>query len=66
MNPNSTAFHANLGAAYQKLKRIDEAVACYRRALELNPNNAEAHNNLGVALQGRGDMAAAEACFRVR
>ena len=26
LNPNATAFHANLGAAYQKLKRFDEAV----------------------------------------
>ncbi len=64
LNPNATAFHANLGAAYQKLKRFDEAAACYRRALELNPNNAEAHNNLGVAFQSQGDLLAAEACFR--
>jgi predicted O-linked N-acetylglucosamine transferase (SPINDLY family) len=64
LNPNSTGFHANLGAACQKLKRFDKAVACYRRALELNPNNAEAHSNLGVALQSLGDRATAEACFR--
>ena len=41
-----------------------EAIACFRRALELNPNHADAHDNLGVALQSRGEPAAAEACFR--
>ena len=29
--------------------KLDEAVACYRRALELKPDFAEAHNNLGNA-----------------
>jgi protein O-GlcNAc transferase len=64
LNPNATAFHANLGAAYQKLRQFDKAITCYRRALELNPNNAEAHNNLGVAFQSQGELATAEACFR--
>ena len=26
--------------------KLDEAVACYRRALELKPDYAEAHSNL--------------------
>ena len=30
---------------------LDEAVACYRRALELKPDYAEAHSNLLCALQ---------------
>ena len=34
--------------------KLDEAVACYRRALELKPDYAEAHNNLGIALRTRG------------
>ena len=33
--------------------RIDEAIAHYRRALEIKSNYAEAYNNLGFAL-GRG------------
>jgi tetratricopeptide (TPR) repeat protein len=37
----------------------EEAVAAFRKALELNPDNALAHNNLSVAYfaQGRFDLA---------
>ena len=42
----------------------DEAVACYRRALELKPDYAAAHNNLGAALQEQGKQDEAVACFR--
>ena len=35
--------------------KLDEAVACYRRALELKPDYAEAHNNLGNRLEGAGE-----------
>ena len=42
----------------------DEAVACYRRALELKPDFAEAHNNLGNALQDQGKLDEAVACYR--
>jgi Flp pilus assembly protein TadD len=39
-------FHSNLGEAYRALGRLDEAVACYRRAIELNPALPQAYNNL--------------------
>ena len=42
----------------------DEAVACYRRALELKPDYAEAHNNLGNALKEQGKLDEAVACCR--
>ena len=44
--------------------RIAEAVACYRRALELKPDYAEAHNNLGNALKDQGKPDEAVACYR--
>ena len=44
--------------------RIPEAVACYRRALELKPDYAEAHNNLGNALKDQGKLDEAVACYR--
>ena len=53
-----------LGEAYRALHRISEAVACYRRALELNPDYAEAHNNLGIALKDQGQLDEAVACCR--
>ena len=42
----------------------DEAVACYRRALELKPDYAEAHNNLGIVLTAQGQLDEAVACGR--
>ena len=44
--------------------KLDEAVACYRRALELKPDHAEAHNNLGNALKDQGKLDEAVACYR--
>ena len=44
--------------------KLDEAVACYRRALELKPDFAEAHGNLGSALEEIGDLQGAEDSFR--
>lgn len=36
----AAVFHSNLGQAYRALRRIPEAFACYRRALELKPDFA--------------------------
>jgi len=48
---NECLFHNNLGEAYNALCRIPEALACYRRALELNPHYALAHSSLLLTLQ---------------
>ena len=61
---NTAAFHANLGGAYVALRRIPEAVICYRRALELKPDYAEAHSNLGNALKQQGKLEEAVVCYR--
>jgi predicted O-linked N-acetylglucosamine transferase (SPINDLY family) len=53
------AFHSNQGEAYRALERFSEAIACYRRAIELAPEYAEAHSNLGLALQHQGLVAEA-------
>ena len=44
--------------------KLDEAIACYRRAVELKPDYAEAHNNLGVPLKDQGKLDEAVACYR--
>ena len=36
--------------------QLDEAIAHYRKALEIKPDYAEAHNNLGNALASRGQV----------
>ncbi len=58
------AFHNNLGNALKAQGRLDEAVACYVRALSLKPDHAEAHYNLGVALQAQGKLDAAATSYR--
>jgi tetratricopeptide (TPR) repeat protein len=43
---------------------VEEAVACFQKAIALDPRDAYAHNNLGHALQGKGKVEEAIACFR--
>ena len=63
--PNFAAAHNSLGDAYRAARRLDEARASYRRAIELRPNLATAHNNLGMILFEQGEFAAAlESCQR--
>jgi hypothetical protein len=47
---NAPAFN-NRGLALQELKRLDEALASYDKALALKPDFAEVFNNRGLALQ---------------
>lgn len=54
---------ANLADAYAGLKRNDEAVAAYEKALELKPEEAAYHNNLGSHLGRMGKVPEAQAHF---
>ena len=47
---------ATLGVVLQDRDRIDDAVACYRKALQINPNFADAYNDLGIALYLKGSL----------
>jgi tetratricopeptide (TPR) repeat protein len=53
----------DLGSAYARRGRFDDAAAHYRRALALDPLFADAHNNLGNIRMAQGDLAAAVACY---
>ena len=52
------------GMALAGRGQVDEAIAHYRKALEIKPDYAEAHNNLGNALAGRGQVDEAIAHYR--
>jgi len=54
----------NRGAALAQQGKLDEAAACYRRALELRPHYALAHNNLGNVLKEQGKLPEAIAGYR--
>ena len=43
---------------------MDEAIACYRKAIELDPKLATAHINLGTALKDKGQLDEAIACYK--
>jgi tetratricopeptide (TPR) repeat protein len=56
--------HTDLGTMLLQHGHLDEAIACYRRALVIRPNLAGAHSNLGIALTQKGLAEAAIACFQ--
>jgi hypothetical protein len=53
-SPDKVRPHTNLGAAYHKADRLDEAVDQYCRALKLDPDDPIAHDNLDLALTTLG------------
>jgi Tfp pilus assembly protein PilF len=55
--------HNNLGVALAETGRVEEALAHYRKALELSSRYPDAHNNLGEALAGKGRLDEAIAHF---
>ena len=58
------AFHNNLGNVFKDQGKLDEAAACYRRAVKLKPDFAEAHSNLGDVFMDQGKPDEAAACYR--
>jgi Flp pilus assembly protein TadD len=64
-SPKESAYHNTLGNALRGLgdNRLTDAIAAYRRAVELDAGNLEALNNLALALDSADQTAEAVACF---
>lgn len=62
--PNSAAGHELLGAALALQRKLNEAEASLKRAIELNPRQSTAYTKLGDIAQARGRQAEAIAYFR--
>jgi protein O-mannosyl-transferase len=53
-DPNSCMAHDKVGLILARRGQVDEAIAHFRKALEIEPNHSEVHNNLGNAVARRG------------
>jgi predicted O-linked N-acetylglucosamine transferase (SPINDLY family) len=62
--PRDAEAHKNLGAALNKLQRLDEAEHSLHRALQVDPNFAPAHLNLGHNYQMQGRYAEARSSLQ--
>ncbi|MGH7662956.1 MAG: tetratricopeptide repeat protein [Gemmatimonadaceae bacterium] len=58
--PNDPRILENMAIAFSRTGRLEEAIRCYRRALELDPRLSGAHYGLAFLLLKRGDTVAAE------
>jgi tetratricopeptide (TPR) repeat protein len=58
-NPQAFLAQINLGQILFERGQLEEAIACFRKALEIHPGLAEAYNDLGNTLlkQGRAEEA---------
>ena len=66
LNALVPAAHRNLGSALVKLRRLEEAVACYDRAIALRPDFAQAHcGRAGALVDLDRPSEAIESCRRV-
>jgi tetratricopeptide (TPR) repeat protein len=48
IKPDMHEAWCNLGIAYGRLKRYEDAISVYKKALEIKPDEHEAWNNLGI------------------
>jgi len=64
-NPRSDGVHHNLGNAYLRQNRLDEAADHYRMALQIKPNSSLSHMNLGVTFERKGHVELAVEEYRL-
>ncbi|BCS35252.1 hypothetical protein TBR22_A44790 [Luteitalea sp. TBR-22] len=63
LNPDNPGAHSNLGAAYVRLGRYDEAIKEYRTAVEADPKNVAFQLNLGLAYYKSAQVPSAAEAF---
>ena len=63
-DPGNVLAQYDLGLTYLMCRRIDDAVACFRRAVALNDRFMHAHYRLGIALELRGNVDEAIVTYR--
>jgi tetratricopeptide (TPR) repeat protein len=63
LNPLSAEAHNNMGGAYQRLGRLEDALREHREALRLNPQLLDAQYNIGVVQQALGRFEEARTAY---
>jgi len=63
-NPNATLAHNNLGNLRAMQGRLDEALRCYQKVIQINPKDPEANYNLGMASAQQDRLDEAIAYFK--
>jgi tetratricopeptide (TPR) repeat protein len=62
--PDHAEAHNNLGLAYQRMNRLEDALREHAEAARLQPDYVEAHYNLGIDAQALGRLDEAAAHYR--
>ncbi|MFH1824904.1 MAG: DUF2723 domain-containing protein [Candidatus Firestonebacteria bacterium] len=62
-NSKSAEIYNNLGTAYHKIGKFDEAILSYKKALEINPKYFKSYFNIGAAYLAKGDYKNADESF---
>jgi serine/threonine protein kinase len=61
---NDSKHHFDRGNALKAKGRWDEAIGCYRKAIDLNPQYAQPYTKLGLILAWKGELDEAIRCHR--
>lgn len=64
LDPLRAGAYINLGAVYNRMDRLDEAIPLLRRGIQLDMNRAEGYYNLGLVYKRKGDPDLALQAYR--
>jgi tetratricopeptide (TPR) repeat protein len=64
LDPLRAGAYINLGAVYNRLNQLDEAIPILRRGIQLDMNRAEGYYNLGLVYRRKGQTELAIQAYR--
>jgi len=64
LDPLRAGAHINLGAVYNRMEMLDEAIPVLRRGIQLDHNRAEGFYNLGVVYRRKSQLDLAVQAYR--
>jgi Flp pilus assembly protein TadD len=64
LDPLRAGAYINLGAVYNRMERLDEAIPLLRRGIQLDMNRAEGYYNLGLVYKRKGEPDLAIQAYR--